>query len=195
MALRRNNALKSKFFTNVITVDNISEKMEEVAPPVGAPTIITSDNIETILNNTGVISNAGTGSGVTSTVIPVVEGQDTVVVDFNPSNLYVYIDGILSSPDSYVLNGFESITFNTAFEKDETLRIVTMSSVRGNITEKDFIAQDGQTEFVINYIPSQVNVFIHGIKLQNDEYDASSGTKIVLNYECSEDDWVQIVKW
>ena len=219
MSIRRNNSLRSSFMEKLVTTENISSAVANATPTDGAPTVITSDNLENVLSEKGInigegaptvitsdnlenvltakgiISGEGVGSGVSTSSFIATEGQTDLSVEFNPSFVFVYVDGVLMSQDSYTLNGFESITFDTALTAGEKIQVVSMTSVRGKISENNFTATEGQDTFTVNYLEGQVNVLVGGIKLRDDEFTAINGTSVILNYAASEGDWVQIITW
>jgi hypothetical protein len=60
-------------------------------------------------------------------------------------------------------------------------------------TITNFTAINNQTIFVLNYTVGTISVFISGVKLRENMYNASNGTSIILNYPVSTDTWVQTI--
>jgi hypothetical protein len=67
---------------------------------------------------------------------------------------------------------------------------------KSNVTERTsvtFTASELQTTFLTPYTPNLMDVFINGVKLSSNEYDASDGESIILNDSCFGGETVEII--
>ena len=73
--------------------------------------------------------------------------------------------------------------------------VTTPSSIPTGISRNatSFIATEGQSVFLSEYVVGSIDVFLNGIRLNESEYAASNGTSITLNETASEDDLLEIV--
>ncbi len=73
--------------------------------------------------------------------------------------------------------------------------ITAPSSIPTGISKNSssYIATEGQTTFLSEYVVGSIDVFLNGSHLNEDEYTADNGTSIILNEGASEDDLLEIV--
>jgi hypothetical protein len=73
--------------------------------------------------------------------------------------------------------------------------VTAPSSIPTGISKNSssYIATEGQTIFLSEYVVGSIDVFLNGSHLTEDEYTADNGTSIVLNESASEDDLLEIV--
>ena len=73
--------------------------------------------------------------------------------------------------------------------------VTTPSSIPTGISKNStpFVATEGQTSFVANYVVGSIEVFLNGIRLSESEYIADNGEVILLNEGASENDLLEVV--
>jgi hypothetical protein len=73
--------------------------------------------------------------------------------------------------------------------------VTTPSSIPTGISRNatSFIATEGQSIFLSEYVVGSIDVFLNGIRLNESEYVASNGTSITLSETASADDLLEIV--
>lgn len=72
----------------------------------------------------------------------------------------------------------------------------TGASSIGTYDKARFVANDGQTEFFVNYYAfGFAEVYKNGLRLTADDYNALSGTSVILNTPCIAGDIIEIVSW
>ena len=143
--------------------------------------------------------------------------QTVFTTTYTVGNIGVYVGGVKVSGDDYTATDGTSVTFD--YPQDEGTWVqflsdtetVAVSNSWSNITdtpttlsgygitdasyaktEYNFDATAGQTEFSCNYNPSDVEVFVEGIRIRDTKITATNGTSITL--EAQElDSWVLVV--
>ena len=91
---------------------------------------------------------------------------------------------IVLTTGTLVNNIVEVYKYINAFTANNALRVSTL-----------FTATAGQTTFTATYSLGLIDVFYNGSKLSTSEYNASSGTSIVLNNACSVNDIIEIIAY
>lgn len=91
---------------------------------------------------------------------------------------------IVLTTGTLVNNIVEVYKYINAFTANNALRVSTY-----------FTATAGQTTFAATYSLGLIDVFYNGSKLATSEYNASSGTSIVLNNACSVNDIIEIIAY
>ena len=73
--------------------------------------------------------------------------------------------------------------------------VTAPSSIPTGISKNSssYIATEGQTIFLSEYVVGSIDVFLNGSHLNEDEYTADNGTSIILNEGASEDDLLEII--
>ena len=136
-------------------------------------------------DNSFYLSNVGIGSTVKDVYYRSREFVDLQTVgsgthSFNYEPITVKVVGKV---------GLATVTTSNSFEPN-------LPAIRSGIST--YVATSGQTTFNYGYIvypssPQHLDVFMNGIRLDSTDYDASSGTQIVLNSAASGTELVEIV--
>lgn len=131
------------------------------------------------------------------TEITATEGQTAFTVAYNPTAVDVYSNGVLLLSSDYIASNGTSITLNEPAQAGDVIRVNSNDAAPEDPmtypTAQDFTATQGQTVFSVTYNPSQVYVYVDGIKLKASEFTASNGTSITLNSGVDAGTWVHVV--
>ena len=73
------------------------------------------------------------------------------------------------------------------------LSALIQGSGKTTIDKRSYVATAGQTAFAVNYYPPYVEVFQNGVRLNNLDYTASSGTSITLTVGAVLNDEIEIM--
>lgn len=145
-------------------------------------------------------------------------GQTVFAAAYYPGYVDVYYDGVLLSPNLYTATNGTAVTLANAAIGGDPVTIVAWQIAGVNPTgatgptgsgptgptgprsvssyqEYNFYASSGQTVFTCAYTAPYVEVFVNGVKLTPSEYNATSGTTIILNAPSVAGDTVDIIAW
>ncbi len=187
---------------NVTTVAGISGNVTTVAGVAA--------NVTTVA---GISSNVTTVAGISSSVVSVASvASDIPTVAANVSDISNFADvylGAKSTPPTTRNDGsplqvgdlyFNSVS-NAMFVRSSTGWVPAGSSVNGTSRRFRYIATAGQTTFTgtdsngntLAYDAGFVDVYLNGVRLDQTDYTASSGTSIVLASAAALNDELNIV--
>ena len=187
---------------NVTTVAGISGNVTTVAGVAA--------NVTTVA---GISSNVTTVAGISSSVVSVASvASDIPTVAANVSDISNFADvylGAKSTPPTTRNDGsplqvgdlyFNSVS-NAMFVRSSTGWVPAGSSVNGTSRRFRYIATAGQTTFTgtdsngntMAYDAGFVDVYLNGVRLDQTDYTASSGTSIVLGSAAALNDELNIV--
>lgn len=187
---------------NVTTVAGISANVTTVAGVAA--------NVTTVA---GISSNVTTVAGISSSVVSVASvASDIPTVAANVSDISNFADvyqGAKSTPPTLRNDGsalqvgdlyFNSVS-NAMFVYASTGWVPAGSSVNGTSRRFRYIATAGQTTFTgtdsngntMAYDAGFVDVYLNGVRLDQTDYTASSGTSIVLASAAALNDELNIV--
>lgn len=134
------------------------------------------------------------GDGVTTSFV-------TTLAAASPVSVIVTVNGTIVDPEFYFFQG-NTINFFTAPSvgtRNIQLRYLSVptSGVSAPSTYRqvdEFTAIDGQTTFNVRYYDlGYVDVFVNGVQLGNDDYQASDNQTIILQVPARNGDFVRIV--
>ena len=143
-------------------------------------------------------------------------GQTVFAATYYPNYVDVYYDGVLLTPDLYTATNGTTITLANAAIGGDPVTIVAWQIAGVNPTgatgttgpigptgpanvgafqEYNFSAAQGQTIFTCAYVPPYVGVYVNGVKLTPNEFNATNGTQVILNAASVAGDTVDIIAW
>jgi len=136
----------------------------------------------------------------TKTEFTATAGQTTFTVAYTPNAVNVYRNGIRLQSSDFTATTGTTIVLDNACTVGDTLEVeaFTVSGIVAKSTvlsEVKFTATQGQTSFSLTYDVGGVFVFLNGIKLQDSDYTASSGSAIVLASGANAGDILDIQKF
>ena len=146
------------------------------------------------------------------------QGQTVFTAAYNVGWIDVYYDGVLLTPDLYsATDGVAVVLANAAIAGDPVTIIAwqiaginptgatgptgsgatgpTGPANVGAFQEYNFSASSGQTVFNCAYVPPYVEVYVNGVKLTPNEFQANNGTQVILNAPSVSGDTVDIIAW
>lgn len=161
----------------------------------------------------GIITYYGDGSGLTNTnfngasksVVKYIatDGQTTFVASYELGYVDVYLNGVKLTADLYTSTSGTSIILNDGAAANDVIEIISFTFIEpseadsaNNIANKassKYTATDGQTSFAATYEIGYVDVYLNGVKLTDDLYDATSGSAVILNDGAAAGDIVEII--
>ena len=161
----------------------------------------------------GIITYYGDGSGLTNinfngaskSVVKYVatDGQTTFVASYELGYVDVYLNGVKLTADLYTSTSGTSIILNDGAAANDVIEIISFTFIEpseadsaNNIANKassKYTATDGQTSFAATYEIGYVDVYLNGVKLTDDLYDATSGSAVILNDGAAAGDIVEII--
>lgn len=161
----------------------------------------------------GIITYYGDGSGLINTnfngasksVVKYIatDGQTTFVAAYELGYVDVYLNGVKLTADLYTSTSGTSIVLNDGAAANDVIEIVSFTFIEpseadsaNNIANKassKYTATDGQTSFAATYEIGYVDVYLNGVKLTDDLYDATSGSAVILNDGAAAGDIVEII--
>ena len=197
---------------NVNTVAGIAPNVTTVAGISGNVTTVAgvSAGVTTVA---GIAPNVTTVAGISSSVVSVASvASDIPTVAANVSDISNFADvylGAKSTPPTTRNDGsplqvgdlyFNSVS-NAMFVRSSTGWVPAGSSVNGTSRRFRYIATAGQTTFTgtdsngntMAYDAGFVDVYLNGVRLDQTDYTASSGTSIVLASAAALNDELNIV--
>ena len=161
----------------------------------------------------GVITYYGDGSNLTGTnfngasksVVKYIatDGQTTFVASYEIGYVDVYLNGVKLTADLYTSTSGTSIILNDGAAANDVIEIISFTFIEpseadsaNNIANKassKYTATNGQTSFAATYEIGYVDVYLNGVKLTDDLYDATSGSAVILNDGAAAGDIVEII--
>jgi hypothetical protein len=188
----------NRYYTTERVSDDVSRLLQQ-----GTGIVLTYDDVGDTLvinaiggsdtqwqsNSTPVVSSGYvnfTGAGVSVTDVGGVATID--IASASASSLSILAGSVLLDAATTAIN-FVGAGVTTTSSANTTT--VTIPGSPQTIT--NFTAINNQTIFVLNYTVGTISVFISGVKLRENMYNASNGTSIILNYPVSTDTWVQTI--
>ena len=150
--------------------------------------------------------------------IAATNGQTVFAATYYVGWVDVYYNGVLLTPDLYVATDGVTVILSNAAVGGDPVTIIAWQLAGINPTgatgptgggatgptgpanvgafqEYNFTATNGQTQFVCEYTPPYVEVYVNGVKLTPVEYQANDGHVVVLNAPSIAGDLVDIVAW
>jgi len=155
----------------------------------------------------------GVASGIvglakeTQTASPGQTQFDLATITYTPGakNLSVFVNGVYKSPALYTENNSTRITFSSGMTGGEVVdfSVVQLSVVNGTSRRFRYVATAGQTSFsgsdyngkTMSYDVGFVDVYLNGIRLDQTDFTASTGTSIVLAVSASTSDEINVVAY
>jgi len=136
----------------------------------------------------------------TKTEFTATAGQTTFTVSYTPNAVNVYRNGVRLQSSDFTATTGTTIVLDDACTVGDSLEIeaFTVSGIVAKSTvlsEVKFTATQGQTSFSLTYDVGGVFVFLNGIKLQDSDYTATSGSAIVLASGANAGDILDIQKF
>ena len=136
----------------------------------------------------------------TKTEFTATAGQTTFTVNYTPNAVNVYRNGVRLQSSDFTATTGTTIVLDDACTVGDSLEIeaFTVSGIVAKSTvlsEVKFTATQGQTSFSLTYDVGGVFVFLNGIKLQDSDYTATSGSAIVLASGANAGDILDIQKF
>ena len=129
--------------------------------------------------------------------------QTTFVATYELGYVDVYLNGVKLTADLYTSTSGTSIVLNDGAAANDVIEIVSFTFIEpseadsaNNIANKassKYTATDGQTSFAATYEIGYVDVYLNGVKLTDDLYDATSGSAVILNDGAAAGDIVEII--
>ena len=161
----------------------------------------------------GIITYYGDGSNLTGTnfngasksVVKYIatNGQTTFVASYELGYVDVYLNGVKLTADLYTSTSGTSIVLNDGAAANDVIEIISFTFIEpseadsaNNIANKassKYTATNGQTSFAATYEIGYVDVYLNGVKLTDDLYDATSGSAVILNDGAAAGDIVEII--
>ena len=135
---------------------------------------------------------------------------------YYPNYVDVYYDGVLLAPNLYTATDGSTVVLANAAIGGDPVTIVAWQIAGVNPTgatgttgpigptgpanvgafqEYNFSAAQGQTIFTCAYVPPYVEVYVNGVKLTPNEFNATNGTQVILNAASVAGDTVDIIAW
>ena len=111
-----------------------------------------------------------------------------------PINGIILIEDVGGLPKLIYINDKTSIDDTTTIA--ELLALTDQWNTLGGdfeVIKTNFTSTLNQTTFTLSYNINSVDIFVGGIKLDDTEYVASSGTEVILNNPVDEGTWVQVL--
>ena len=143
-------------------------------------------------------------------------GQTVFYATYYPNYVDVYYDGVLLAPNLYTATDGSTVVLANAAIGGDPVTIVAWQIAGVNPTgatgttgpigptgpanvgafqEYNFSAAQGQTIFTCAYVPPYVEVYVNGVKLTPNEFNATNGTQVILNAASIAGDTVDIIAW
>lgn len=161
----------------------------------------------------GIITYYGDASGLINTnfngasksVVKYIAGanQTTFVASYAIGYVDVYLNGVKLTADLYTATSGTSIVLNDGAAANDVIEIISFTFIEpseadsaNNVANKassKYTATDGQTSFAATYEIGYVDVYLNGVKLTDDLYDATSGSAVILNDGAAAGDIVEII--
>jgi hypothetical protein len=161
----------------------------------------------------GIITYYGDASGLINTnfngasksVVKYIAGanQTTFVASYAIGYVDVYLNGVKLTADLYTATSGTSIVLNDGAAANDVIEIISFTFIEpseadsaNNVANKassKYTATDGQTSFAATYEIGYVDVYLNGVKLTDDLYDATSGSAVILNDGAAVGDIVEII--
>ena len=153
-------------------------------------------------NLTGIGTNF---NGASKSVVKYVatDGQTTFVASYELGYVDVYLNGVKLTADLYTSTSGTSIVLNDGAAANDVIEIISFTFIEpseadsaNNIANKassKYTATNGQTSFAATYEIGYVDVYLNGVKLTDDLYDATSGSAVILNDGAAAGDIVEII--
>jgi hypothetical protein len=166
------------------------------AVPQGQSVIAYSDGTNVIIVSA---AGGGGGTGPTQTVTQydfvANAGQTVFNVPYVPGDLIVTHSGLTVPANQYIASNGTSVTLLTPAGAGDAVSIVTFEpfSAAGALTNYEFIATAGQTTFNAVYTPGAVQVYQNGIILFSPDFQATTGTSVILNTGANAGDQIKVV--
>ena len=161
----------------------------------------------------GIITYYGDASGLINTnfngasksVVKYIAGanQTTFVASYAIGYVDVYLNGVKLTTDLYTSTSGTSIVLNDGAAANDVIEIISFTFIEpseadsannaANKASSKYTATDGQTSFAATYEIGYVDVYLNGVKLTDDLYDATSGSAVILNDGAAAGDIVEII--
>jgi hypothetical protein len=194
--------------------------VDDTTPQLGGDLDLNSNDITGTgdVNITGIITATlffGDGSnltgigtnfnGASKSVVKYIAGanQTTFVASYAIGYVDVYLNGVKLTTDLYTSTSGTSIVLNDGAAANDVIEIISFTFIEpseadsaNNVANKassKYTATDGQTSFAATYEIGYVDVYLNGVKLTDDLYDATSGSAVILNDGAATNDIVEII--
>jgi len=152
---------------------------------------------------TNIVTNNFNGASKSVVKYIAATDQTTFVAAYELGYVDVYLNGVKLTADLYTATSGTSIVLNDGAAANDVIEIVSFTFIEpseavsaNNIANKassKYTATDGQTSFAATYEIGYVDVYLNGVKLTDDLYDATSGSAVILNDGAAAGDIVEII--
>jgi hypothetical protein len=134
------------------------------------------------------------GDGVTTS-------WPTTIAPATPVSVIVTVDGVIVDPQGYFFEGSNIYFLSTppAGSRNIQLRYLAIptSGVAAPQTYRqvdEFVATEGQTTFNVRFYDlGYVDVYVNGVQLGNNDYQASDGSTVILQVPARRGDLIRII--
>lgn len=151
---------------------------------VGANTSTSANTTTIAINKTITVDSS---NPVVTTNFIATSEQTDLVVDYYTTNVDVFVNGVKLRQNQYTATSGTTIVLDTGLDTGTWASVETS---KDTYNASDYIATANQTSFAFTYLPININIFVSGIKLQNNQYTALNGTSITLNTPLELGTWV-----
>lgn len=159
-----------------LTYRNAAETFKIDAETARDVTLGYRNEAETFKDDAASSASSASSSATTATdALEEFQGQYWGAYASDPS-----VDSNGDSPDAGDLYYNTASKMLRVFDSTGSIWKDVASSVQGFYSREDYIATEGQTTFAIDYDVPFVKVFVNGAMLPTTDYEASSGTQVVL---------------
>ena len=168
---------------------------------------ITVDSTGRITGISTVYTDAGTATRRNTLRYVAADGDTTFSAVYTAPHVDVFQNGVKLDPNAYTATNGSSIVLNTGASGGDIIQITAYETV--GIADFDqttrrvksrFTPTAGTTTFSVTYHPGSTNgqfidVFVNGVKLETNEYTASTGSTVVLNSPTVSNDIVSFIAY
>ena len=168
---------------------------------------ITVDSTGRITGISTVYTDAGTATRRNTLRYVAVDGDTTFSAVYTAPHVDVFQNGVKLDPNAYTATNGSSIVLNTGASGGDIIQITAYETI--GIADFDqttrrvksrFTPTAGTTTFSVTYHPGSTNgqfidVFLNGVKLETNEYTASTGSTVVLNSPTVSNDVVSFIAY
>ena len=119
-------------------------------------------------------------------------GQTNFPFLYSPGFLDVYYNGLKLPQRDYVSDNSQSVTLKEGAIEGDVVELITYPEIIKK--DKTFTATEGQTIFKFEHQTEYglIDVYLNGVKLPTEDYDASNRFNIILNDPVSHEDVVYV---
>ena len=134
------------------------------------------------------------GDKIGLTTVTASSNQSTFSLNYDPSRIEVYVNGIKLTKNEYVATNGSSISLNTPSNNLDVFEVVQYKN--GLVSAATTHTSVGlQTSYSASYTPGYVDVFYNGVKLNSSEYTATDGLNVEFTTPAIAGDTVEIVSY